>query len=132
MRITSFLIGLALVFAFAMAPSQSTAQEAPKVINVLTYDVAAGDMPKFLELYKRAMVIIKKYESTGESRLWISTLAGPNTGTVAVAIEYPSMVSMAQSGAKVVPSPEWQKLIDDFEATDMRILSNSVSVDITP
>jgi hypothetical protein len=131
MRITSLLIGLALVFAFAMAPSQSMAQAAPKVINVVTYDVA-GDMPKFLELYKRAMVIIEKYESTGESRLWISTLAGPNTGTVAVAIEYPSMVSMAESGAKVFPSPEWQKLIDDFEATDMRVLSNSVSVDITP
>jgi len=131
MRITSLLIGLALVFAFAMAPTQSMAQAAPKVINVVTYDVA-GDMPKFLELYKRAMVIIEKYESTGESRLWISTLAGPNTGTVAVAIEYPSMVSMAESGAKVFPSPEWQKLTDDFEATDMRLLSNAVAVDITP
>ncbi len=131
MRITSLLIGLALVFAFAMAPSQSMAQAAPKVINVLTYDVA-GDMPKFLELYKRAMVIFEKYESTGESRLWISTLAGPNTGAVAVAIEYPSMVSMAESGAKFFPSPEWQKLTDDFEATDMRLLSNAVAVDITP
>jgi hypothetical protein len=130
-RITSLLIGLALVFAFAMAPSPSMAQAAPKVINVLTYDVA-GDMPKFLELYKRAMVIMEKYGSTGESRLWTSTFAGPNTGTVAVAIEYPSMVSMAESGAKVFPSPEWKKLTDEFGATDMRILSNSVSVDITP
>jgi hypothetical protein len=107
------------------------AQAAPKVIQVVTYDVA-GDMPKFLDLYKRAMVIIEKYGSTGESRLWISTLAGPNTGTVAVATEFPSMVSMSESGAKLFPSPEWQKLIDDFEATDMRVLSNSVSVDITP
>ena len=30
MRITSLLIGLALVFAFSMAPSQSMAQAAPK------------------------------------------------------------------------------------------------------
>jgi hypothetical protein len=51
---------------------------------------------------------------------------------VAVAIEYPSMVSMAESGAKVFPSPEWQELTDDFEATDMRLLSNAVAVDITP
>ncbi len=131
MRITSLLIGLALVFAFAMVPSQSMAQAAPKVINVLTYDVA-GDMPKFLELYKRAMVVIEEYGSSGESRLWVATLAGPNAGTVAVAIEYPSMVAMAQSGEKVFPSPEWQKLVADFEATDMRILSNGVSVDITP
>jgi hypothetical protein len=131
MRITSLLIALALVFAFTLVPSQSTAQAAPKVINVMTYDVA-GDMPKFMGLYKRAMAVFGKYESTGQSRLWISTYAGPNTGTVAVAIEYPSMVSMTESGAKVFPSPEWQKLTAEFQATDMSILSNSVSVDITP
>jgi hypothetical protein len=131
MRITSLLIGLALAMAFTLAPSQSTAQTAPKVISVMTYDVA-GDMPKFVELYKRAMVIMEKYGSTGESRLWMATYAGANAGRVAVAIEYPNMVSMAQSGEKVFSSPEWQKLSDDFDATDMRLLSSSVSVDITP
>jgi hypothetical protein len=131
MRITSLLIGLVFAMAFTLAPSQSTAQAPPKVINVLTYDVA-GDMPKFMELYKRAMVIMEKYGSAGESRLWVATLAGPNTGTVAVAIEYPSMASMVESGNKIFPSPEWQKLISDFEATDMRVRSNGVSVDITP
>jgi len=131
MRITSLLIGLALAFAFALAPSQSTAQTPPKVISVMTYDVA-GDMPKFVELYKRAMVIMEKYGSTGESRLWMATYAGANAGRVAVAIEYPNMVSMAQSGGKVFSSPEWQKLSDDFEATDMSLLSNGLSVDITP
>jgi hypothetical protein len=97
----------------------------------MTYDVA-GDMPKFVELYKRAMVIMEKYGSTGASRLWMATYAGANAGRIAVAIEYPSMVSMAQSGEKVFSSPEWQKLSDDFDATDMRLLSSSVSVDITP
>ena len=86
MRITSFLIGLALVFAFAMAPTQSMAQTAPKVISVMTYDVA-GDMPKFVELYKRAMVIMEKYGSTGQSRLWMATYAGANAGRIAVAIK---------------------------------------------
>ena len=89
-------------------------------------------MPKFMEIYKRAMVIMEKYGSTGESRLWMATYAGANAGRVAVAIEYPNMVSMAQSGGKVFSSPEWQKLSDDFEATDMSILSNGLSVDITP
>ena len=40
-----------------------------------------------------------------------ATLAGPNTGNVVVAVEYPSMVSMAESNAKVGPTPEWQKFI---------------------
>jgi hypothetical protein len=131
MRITSLVVGLALAFAFVLAPTQSAAQEPLKVINVLTYDVA-GEMPKFLELYKRAMVVMEKYGSTGESRLWMATYAGANAGRVAVGIEYPSMVSMAQSGEKVFASPEWQQLATEFEATDMRLLSNSVSVDITP
>jgi hypothetical protein len=131
MRIASLLIALALVFAFTLAPSRSMAQAAPKVIEVTTFDVA-GDMPKFLEFYKRAAAIAEKYGSTGESRLWVSTFAGPNTGAVAVATEYPSMLSMAQSGEKIVPTPEWQKLVADFEATDMRAISTSLAEDLTP
>jgi hypothetical protein len=131
MRITSLLIALALVFAFTLAPSRTMAQAAPKVINVSTYDVA-GDMPKFLEFYKRAIAIAEKYGSTGESRLWVSTFAGPNTGSVAVATEYPSMLSMAQSGEKLLLTPEWQQLVADFEATDMRAISSSLAADLTP
>ena len=131
MRITSLLIALALVFAFTLTPSQSTAQGMPKVINVATYDVA-GDMPKFLEFYKRAIAIAEKYGSTGESRLWVSTFAGPNTGSVAVATEYPSMLSMAQSGEKLLLTPEWQKLVAEFEAAGMRPISNSLAADLTP
>jgi hypothetical protein len=131
MRCTSLLVGLALALAFTLAPSESVAQAPPKVINVLSYDVA-GEMPKFMELYKRAMALMGKYGSTGTSRLWVSTLSGPNTGTVAVAIEYPSMASMVESGDKLFLSPEWQKLVADFEATNMRLLSNSMAVDMTP
>jgi hypothetical protein len=131
MRIGSLLIGLALVFAFTLVPSQSAAQAPPKVVNVISYDVA-GDMPKFIGFYKRAMVVLEKYGSTGKSRLWVSTLAGPTTGTVAVATEYPSMASMAQSTEKFFPTPEWQKLVADFEAAGMRIISSSLAADITP
>ena len=131
MRIRSLLIGLALVFAFAAAPNPAAAEEAAKVINVATYDVA-GDMPKFLEFFERAMAITKQYESSGQSRVWLSTLAGPNTNTLAVATEFPSFVSMAESNAKLMASPEWQKLVADFEAAGMRVLSNWVSVEITP
>ena len=131
MRFTSLLIGLAFVFAFTLVPSQSMAQAMPKVINVATYDVA-GDMPKFLAFYKRAVAVAEKYGSTGKSRLWVSTLAGPNTGSVAVATEYPSMLSMAQSGEKIFNTPEWQKLVAEFGAAGMRPISSSVAADFTP
>jgi hypothetical protein len=131
MRIASLLIALTLVFAFALVPSRSMAQGPPKVINVTTYDVA-GDMPKFLEFYKRAIALAEQYGSTGKSRLWVSTFAGPNTGSVAVATEYPSMASMAQSGEKLLFTPEWQKLVAEFEAANMRAISSSLAADFTP
>ena len=131
MRITSLLIGLALVFSFAMMPSQAVAQAAPKVINVITYDVA-GDMPKFLDLFKRAIAVAEQYGTSGKSRVWVASFAGDNTNTVAVATEYPDMVSMAQSGAKIAPSPEWQQLVREATAAGIRPLSNSVSVEMTP
>ena len=131
MRITPFLLALALAFTFALAPGQSMAQAPPKVIHVIAYDVA-GQLPQFLELYKRYLTVAEKYGSTGTSRVWMSSLAGPDTGRVAVAIEYPSMAAMVESNNKVFISPEWQQLVADFEATDMKILSNSVAVDIAP
>jgi hypothetical protein len=131
MRNSSLLIGLALVFAFAAAPNPAMAQEAPKVINVAIYDVAE-DMPKFLEFFKRAIAITKQYESSGQSRVWLSTFAGPDTNMVAVATEFPTFVSMAESNAKVMASPEWQKLVAEFEAAGMQVLSNGVSIEVTP
>ena len=47
------------------------AQAAPKVINVMTYDVA-GDMPKFLGFYKQAMVVLlpEPVGPTTKSKPW--------------------------------------------------------------
>ena len=120
-----------LVLLSFVASGQVSAQEAPKVINVLSVDTG-GDTAAFLEFTKRAKAIAEQYGGTGNQRVWQSSFAGPNTGTVVVAIEYPSMVSMAQTQAKVNSSPEWQKFIADFQATEMRVVSNSVSVEITP
>ena len=88
MRITSVLIALALVFAFTLMPSQSTAQAAPKVINVLTYDVA-GDMPQFLGLYKRAKPLpgITNYRRQRQALLLFRQLVE----------KYPNSTKIAQS-----------------------------------
>ena len=120
-----------LVLLSFVASGQVSAQEAPKVINVLSVDTG-GDTAAFLEFTKRAKAIGDQHGGTGNQRVWLSSFAGPNTGTVVVAVEYPSAVSMAQSQAKVNSSPEWQKFVADFQASGMRVISNSVSVEITP
>ncbi len=131
MRFSSLFIALAVALACSQAPVQAVAQEAPRVVNVQTYDVA-GNTPGFLEFVQRARAISEQYGGTGEVRVFLSTLAGPNTNTVAVVAEFPSLVSLAESNAKIIPSPEWQQLLADFQAAGMRLVSSSVSVDITP
>ena len=131
MRLSALLVGFALALTFALAPSQASAEGPPKVINVLTID-AKGDLDGFLKFAKRARDLQSKHGGTGTQRVWQSTLAGPNTGSVIVAVEYPSFVSMAQSQAKVGATPEWQKFIKDFQDSDMEVLSSSVSMEVSP
>jgi hypothetical protein len=131
MRHAILLSVLALAFTLVLGIGQASAQEPPKVINVLAIDTG-GDTDKFLEFAKRARQITEQHGGTGNQRVWLSTLAGPNTGSVVVAVEYPSMVSMAQSQAKVNSTPEWQKFVDDFQESGMGVRSNSLSFEITP
>ncbi len=107
------------------------AQEGQAVVQVVQVDIA-GNLAKFLQLMWQVAAISEKYGGTGERRILQSTLAGPNTGSVFVVIEYPSLVSFAESNAKIGPSPEWAQFVADSQAAGMRVASNSVSVDITP
>ncbi len=113
------------------APNDAVAQDAPAVNNVLFIDTG-GDLPKFLELFTRATAIGEKYDTTGTARVFMTTLAGPNTGSVIVVNQFPNLVSMAESQTKIFPSPEWQQFIADFQAAGMSVTSNGVSVEITP
>ncbi len=131
MPIGSLLVSLALVLTFGLTPNDAVAQDAPAVNNVVFIDTG-GDLPKFQELFTRVVAIREKYGSTGTGRVWLATLAGPNTGDVVVVWTYPSMVSMAQTNAKVFPSPEWQQLLADFRAAGMRVTSNQAFVEVTP
>ena len=131
MRIVPLFASVAVILACTQAPEQAIAQEAPAVVQVVQIDTG-GSIAKFLELSAQVDAINEKYGGTGERRILQSTLAGPNTGSVFVVIEYPNLVSMAESVSRSSASPEWAKFVADFQAAGMRVLSNSVSVDITP
>ena len=131
MRINPLFVAVAIFLAGAQAPEQAMAQEGPAVVQVIQIDTG-GNLAKFLELTGRLDAISEKYGSTGERRILQSTLAGPNTGSVFVVIEYPNFVSMAESVSKINASPEWAQFVADFQAAGMRVVSNSVSVDISP
>ena len=69
MRISSLLLSVAVVVACAQAPQEATAQEGPKVIQIVAIDTG-GDLPKFLEFSKRIQAIAEKVGNTGERRIW--------------------------------------------------------------
>ena len=131
MRIVPLFASVAVILACAQAPEQAMAQEGPAVVQVIQVDTG-GNMAKFMELSAKIGAVNEKYGSTGERRILQSTLAGPNTGTVFVVIEYPSFVSMAESVSKVNASPEFAQLVAEAQAAGLSIVSNSVSVDINP
>jgi hypothetical protein len=99
------------------------------VTHVIVFDVGAN-MAKFLELTKRAAEIAQKNGDTGKARYWASAHAGPNSGAVIVTVEYPSLVSFAQSETRMQASPEWQKLVADAQATSIKPVSDSIVVEI--
>lgn len=120
---------LALLVGITL-PALSFAQ-APTVINVLSIN-DNGDLPGLLDIVKRVRAINQRLGNKGTSRVWQATLAGEGTNAIFVAIEHPSLVSMAQDNAKLQADAEWQKIVDEFEKKGMSVLSNSVSVEITP
>ena len=65
--------------------------------------------------------------------MWQSTLAGPNTGGLAIAIEYADMASFAAGQSKLQADAEWQKWIEELQAWDKSaVTSNSLLIERTP
>jgi hypothetical protein len=117
-----------LMLSITSAPIAS-AQDAPRVTNVIVFDIG-GNFAKFTEMSKRAQSISAKYGSTGKARIWMAAFAGPESDHVIVAIEYPNMVSMAQSMDKVNASPEWRQLVAESNTNHIKLISNSVVVEL--
>ena len=125
------ILGSVLVLVLLVAPLPAQAQQAPKVSNVLAFDVG-GDVPAFLGFVERANKIADRLGNKAVVRVFQSTLAGPQTGTILVVVEHESLATMAAEQAKTAADPEWQKFLADLQAAGISIVSNSVAVEITP
>jgi uncharacterized protein YbaA (DUF1428 family) len=82
--------------------------------NVTKFEVPAGEMANFLDLAARANEIHEQHGSVAEVRVWVENLAGPDTGLVSHAKEYPSFEEMAADYSRVHPTPEWQEFLSEF------------------
>ena len=56
---------------------------------------------------------MKKLGINQQIRVWQATFAGPNAGSVAAAIEYPSMAAFADADAKTHADKDYQAWLKD-------------------
>jgi hypothetical protein len=91
-----------------------------------------GDQDAYLQKVKKGQEIAKRL-GVPTFRLWRATHAGENTGTVYLAIEYPSMAALAEAQAKGAADPEFQSFLKDMNKSGLRtITSSSLLQEITP
>jgi hypothetical protein len=57
---------------------------------------------------------------------------GDGVESVFVGVEYPRLVAYAQDTSKVNATPEWRAFVADFQKSRMRVVSASLSTEVTP
>jgi hypothetical protein len=128
-RITVLVSITALLIVFAV-PEFAAAQEAPAVIQVVAVDVDPGSQAAYLERLSKAQAIFKRL-GLPALRVWFSSLSGPNTGSIVIAVEYTDDVTRAQGVAKLAADAEWQKWIAEMQQWGKSdITSNSLLVEL--
>jgi hypothetical protein len=123
------LVASCLVAALTAVSSAAPPAGPPRVTQVIVLDVGTN-MQKFNDLNSRMDTIAAKSQSTGKARFWITTLAGAEVGRVIITIEYPSLISFAQSQAKMDASPEFQQWQKDAQASGIKELSTSLVTEL--
>jgi hypothetical protein len=127
-----FVLAVGAVAVLFAIPGLASAQAAPKVLQAVIIDVDPGAGDAFMERLAKGQVIFKRL-GLPAMRVWFSSLAGPNTGSLVIGVEYPDDVTRAKLGAKLQADAEWQKWVDELQAWGKsRITSNSLLVELTP
>jgi uncharacterized protein YbjT (DUF2867 family) len=119
------------VTALIAAPTAARAQ-GPAVTQVLIVNVEPMNVDAYMAFVKRAQAIVKDL-GLPEFQVLRATMAGDNTGALAIVIENESLAALAANQGKSQGSAQWQKMISDIQKAGIsRIVSNSLWIDVTP
>lgn len=109
------------------------AADAPKVLNVVAVKVKAGQQDAYLQKVKQLNGISGRLETGATMRVWRAQIAGDETGTIYVGMEYANTEAWATGTAKTAADAEWQKLVRELDTSGMReLLGTSLLVEVTP
>jgi ABC-type sugar transport system substrate-binding protein len=104
---SSTLAALAAVFGMMLGMSQVAHAQKTTVLRVVR--VQTDDVAVYLQGLEHGKSIMKKLGLTNNIRVWRAQFAGPDAGSVVVAIEYPDMASFAAAEAKTSVDAEYQE-----------------------
>ncbi len=125
------MLGTATILALVVGMAVEAQAEGPPISQVVIVDTQ-GNTDKLLSYAKSNQAIFKRLGIKARRRYLQASFAGPNAGSVAVVIEYPSLAALAAAQEKLANDKEWQSYIDAITKADMTIASNAIWVEITP
>jgi hypothetical protein len=124
-RLSAVVLAVSVVLAHA-----SVVRAEGKFLQVIGIKVP-GNVGSYLEKVKKAQTMAMRL-GMPPARVWRATLAGPDTGTILIGIEFPTLAAMEEAQRKVAADADWQKLMKEMDKSGRTVVSNSLFEDITP
>lgn len=104
---------LAAVF---VADDVATAADPPRVTQSFVIDTN-GNPEAVTGQAAKTRAIFKRLGIDARRRYFQATMAGASTGSLALAIEYPSLAALAAAQEKLANDSEWQAYVDKLQGT---------------
>ena len=120
---SSTLFALVVMLGMQLGISQAAHAQKTTVLRVVR--IQTDDAAAYMQGLDRGKSIMKKMGLTQSIRVWRAQFAGPETGNIVVAIEYPDMASFAAAEAKTNADPEYQEWLKSMMKV-RKIVSDSI------
>jgi 6-phosphogluconate dehydrogenase (decarboxylating) len=122
---------MAVLVSMLVGTPRVAAADTDKVLQVVAVQVKSGMVDKYVSRVDKLKAVQERLGTKGTIRVWQASIAGDNTGTVVVGVEYPSLAAFAEGMEKLNADSEWQGIIAGLD--DIRtIVSTSLYRELTP
>jgi hypothetical protein len=118
----------AVVALGALTPAIVRAAE-PAALRVVIVQVT--DQDAYVKEIDKAKAMIKRLEIPAQIRIWKARFAGQETGSVAVALEFPNLTELAKGEAKMAADEEYSTWLKNLGKL-RKIVSESIYFELKP
>jgi hypothetical protein len=101
--------------------------ESGAVLQGVLVRVNPGQLDTYVKRIRSLQGVLERVGASATIRVWQATLAGQNTGTVAVGLVHPSLAAYAENSGKLQDDAEGQKLLNGLDSI-RTIVSSSLFI----